>query len=296
MVNNFTSDLNFKKAHIIFGAAAAGSLKMTLKQMKKHKVEKVISFWDIFSVGPIACLHENEGQEARLHWMKHVMNDEYDDFPEYQQAFYRTIDQINSIPVNMPITIWVANNSHEQIGLRFVLYLLQNKTNEIKTINTTRIHAEHYNRPDIQYTILHTGALSPEQLRIIYEKSHPTFLSRNERKELEKEWLALAYTNKKLHLWKEEKIKSVEEDYYDQYMINMARKIQNERERDREPEHFTKSARLIGEVIGFLDQYIGDEFFECRLRKLIEKGVFEMAGSLKAMRFYSVRLSQKNIH
>ena len=46
-----------------------------------------------------------------------------------------------------------------------------------------------------------------------------------------------------------------------------------------------KSARLIGEVLGYLDQYVGDEFLENRLRKLIEKGVFEMEGSLKAMRF-----------
>lgn len=53
-----------------------------------------------------------------------------------------------------------------------------------------------------------------------------------------------------------------------------------------------KSARLIGEVIGHLDQYMGDAFFEYRLRKLIEKGVFEMEGNLKAMRYYSVRLKR----
>ena len=55
------------------------------------------------------------------------MNDENGDFRDYQQGFYNTVNQIHSIPEEVPITIWVADNSHEQIGLRYVLYLLRNK-------------------------------------------------------------------------------------------------------------------------------------------------------------------------
>jgi hypothetical protein len=281
---------NFQKVHILFGDSGAGSLRMALKKMKKSQFEKVISFWDIFSIGPIGRLHESDGQEARFQWMKQVMNDEGGDFQDYQQGFYNTINQINSIPEGVPITIWVADNSHEQTGLRYVLYLLRNKTNEIKVINTTKAHVEYFNRPDIQYTVLQTGEMSPEQLQIIYENSHPKSLSENERKELEEEWIALADTKETLRIWRNGKIRNVKENYYDQYMINMAKKLQIEREREQEPEPFMKSARLIGDVIGHLDQYMGDSFFEYRLRRLIEKGVFEMEGSLKAMRYYSVRL------
>ncbi len=53
-----------------------------------------------------------------------------------------------------------------------------------------------------------------------------------------------------------------------------------------------KSARLIGDVLGQLEQYVGDSFLEYRLKKLIEAGIFESVGSLEAMRFYSVRLKQ----
>lgn len=281
---------NFQKVHILFGDSGAGSLRMALKKMKKNQLEKVISFWDIFSIGPIKRLHEDDGKGARFQWMKNVMNDEDGDFQEYQQGFYNTINQINSIPENVPITIWVADNSHEQTGLCYVLCLLQNKTNEIQVINTTRAYAEHFNRPDIRYTVLKTGEASPEKLQVIYEKSHPRPLSEYERKGLAEDWMVLADTKETLRIWRNGKIKSVEEDYYDQYMINMAKKLQIERERAKEPEPFMKSARLIGEVIGHLDQYTGDTFFEYRLRKLIEKGVFKMEGNLKAMRFYSVRL------
>ncbi|MEK5392949.1 DUF1835 domain-containing protein [Margalitia sp. FSL K6-0131] len=43
--------------HIIFGASASGSLKFVLREMGLNK-EQVIAFWDIFSIGPIWKLHE----------------------------------------------------------------------------------------------------------------------------------------------------------------------------------------------------------------------------------------------
>lgn len=49
--------------------------------------------------------------------------------------------------------------------------------------------------------------------------------------------------------------------------------------------------RIIGEVYGRIEQYVGDDFLEYRLRKLIEKGAFEYEGSLEAMRSYSIKLT-----
>jgi hypothetical protein len=277
--------------HILFGDSPAGSLKYALKKMGLSKREKVISFWDMFSVGPVWRLHEKAGQEARFDFMQKVMTSEYDDFQDYQKKFYETINQINSIPEDVPITIWVAENSHEQTGLRYVLYILKNKINDIKVINSTKMVAEKYNRPDLKYIALKTGEIIPEKLGVIYKESKAlASLSQHERKALEEEWAGLADTDETLRIWRNEMVLDVEEDYYDQYIINMAKKLQIDRERVKEPEAFIKSARLIGEVIGHLDQYMGDTFFEYRLRKLIEKGVFEMEGNLKAMRYYSVRL------
>ncbi|KAB2336367.1 DUF1835 domain-containing protein [Cytobacillus depressus] len=279
--------------HILFGDYPAGSLRVALKELGKYKLEQIISFRDMFSIGPVRKLHEKSGQEARLKWTKIALNDENDDFPDFQQKFYKAINQIYSIPKDVPITLWVADNAHEQTGLRYVLHLLKNKTNDIKVVNTTKMYAEHCKRPNIEYTVLQSGELSPEKLQVIYEQSKLTStLSTLKRKQLEEEWLALAESQETLRIWSKGRIKSVKEDHYDQYMIKMAKKLQAEREHEHEPGDFMKSARLIGEVLGHLDQYVGDEFLEYRLRKLIEKGDFEMEGSLKAMRFYSVRLKR----
>ncbi|WP_188737858.1 DUF3658 domain-containing protein [Oceanobacillus neutriphilus] len=60
--------------------------------------------------------------------------------------------------------------------------------------------------------------------------------------------------------------------------------------REQDSTEFIPSARLIGEVIGYLGQYISDVYVEFRVRYLIENGIFEIKGVPKAMRFYSVKL------
>lgn len=59
---------------------------------------------------------------------------------------------------------------------------------------------------------------------------------------------------------------------------------------NKQNKDFIKSARIIGEVMGHLDQYIGDHFFEYRVRRLIVNGVFDLEGVPKAMRYYSIKI------
>lgn len=275
--------------HILFGDAPAGSLRVALKGLGRYKMEKVISFWDMFSIGPILQLHEEIGVEARLNWMKNVMNDENEDFHVFVRSFQESVDQIKSIPEDETITIWIADNSHEQTGLRYVVQLLKSRGNDIKVINTTKKHSELFNKEDIEYTVLHTGEIHPEKLQVIYEHSkNKAPLTKHEREDLENEWLSLSNNQETLRIWKNDRIQSVPEDFYDQFIIQRARYLH------RQPElnGFMKSARLIGDVLGHLEQHVGDSFLEYRLRMLIDAGKFESEGSLKAMRFYSVRLNQ----
>lgn len=271
--------------HIVFGPSEAGSLKMAFKKLKGHQEEKIVTFHDIFSFGPIKNLHTPIGQEERIQWLISKINNEFDN---YQQEWHEMIHAIHSISKEDSITIWIADNAHEQVGLRFALYLLQNKKNQIYVMNTTKTYEKYFYRPEMEYTVLRTGELSPEQLQIIYENERINSLTIEQRKVLENEWLALADYNENLRIWNNEKIESVREDFYDSYIIDMAKEIQLERASN----DFMKSARLIGAVIGYLEQYVGDSFFEYRLRKLIEEGIFEMEGELKAMRFYSIRLKE----
>ena len=41
---------DFQVIHILFGDSPAGSLRVALKDLGRYKMEKVISFWDMFSM------------------------------------------------------------------------------------------------------------------------------------------------------------------------------------------------------------------------------------------------------
>ena len=272
--------------HILFGPSPAGSLRAAFKENGIDKNEQIISFWDKFSIGPVWRLDEEAGKEERFDWMKNVINNEFGEFQEYKQSFQKTIDQILSIPEGLPITIWTADNAHEQIGLRFVVHLLKERNNDIILVNTTKAFGELFKKRNVQYTVMHSGEISPDKLQIIYDQGQGRVLTDHEKEDYENEWLSISDTRETLRIWRNGRTVSVPEDYFDPFIIQKAKKLH----REQKTKDFMKSARLIGEVLGHLDQYVGDEFLEYRLRKLIEKEVCDVEGSLIAMRYYSVKL------
>lgn len=276
--------------HILFGPSPAGGLKMALKDLGLDKKDRVISFWDMFSVGPIWKLHEMDGIQYRLGWMRRLIKDR--DILEFQLTNQQAIDQITAIPTGEQATIWIADNSHEQTGLCYTLFLLKEKDIEINIINTTKLHNELFKQKDITYDIIQTGEVPPEKLQIIYQQSiHQPPLTQHEREDFEREWLSLSASQETLRIWRNSQIHSVPENYYDEFMIKRSKKLHGK----TKTIEWMKAARLIGDVLGHLDQYVGDSFLEYRLKKLIEENVFEWAGSLEAMRDYSVRLKTKTV-
>ncbi|MGD6796286.1 DUF1835 domain-containing protein [Metabacillus indicus] len=274
--------------HIVFGASVSGSLKFVLKEMGIEKEDKVISFREMFSIGPVWKLHETNRLQARFEWMKRCVSEEYDEWLDYKQGVEKAFNQIEATPKGTHITIWTSNNSHEQTGLRFIVYLLKSYSMDISLINTTDEYEEILEVKKGKYTPLHTGEIPPEKLQVIYEQGHGKFITDHDREGLEKEWLALADGRETLRIWQNGRIQSVSEDYFDAFIINRAKKLQSKSQTN----DFMKSARLIGEVLGHLNQYVGDSFLEYRLKKLIEAGIFEAKGCLLAMRFYDVRLKR----
>ncbi|TYS89845.1 DUF1835 domain-containing protein [Rossellomorea aquimaris] len=265
------TEKTYEAVHILFGDSASGSLKMTLKERDVGDA-KVLAFSDVFSIGPIWKLHEERGIHHRYEWLENHILFEGDELAECHEMFNETISEIEAIPDHIPITIWVGGNAHEQTALRYVLYLLKGKQNVLYIMNTTHSHT------------LHTGELSPEKMGMMYEHvSAP--LNKEQRIAYEEEWQELSATQEVLRIWENGEIKRVREDYFDEYIIHTAEKLHKELENHG----FMKSARLIGEVLGHVEQYIDDGYFEYRVRYLIMNGVFEIKGVPKAMRFYSVK-------
>lgn len=149
----------FHTTHIVFGDSPSGSLKIALKELGLNQQEKIIAFSDLFSIGSIWNLLDAQGVAKRYEWRTHINIDDEVLF-NYEDNFKRTILNIEQIPSHHPIIIWAGENAHEQTGLRFVLYLLKEKTNDIFIMNINEAYKTHFDRTEIDFTQLHMGELS----------------------------------------------------------------------------------------------------------------------------------------
>lgn len=248
----------------------------------------IIAVYDNFAVGPLRKLHDENGRITRFEWLKTNLQGFKDEFDEIAEGVQRALMQINSIPNEVPIHIWVSENAHEQTGLLFALYLLRGNMNNITIINTAKLYGELFKSKSKKYIPSFSGEIIPEEFKEIYKYGQVKcgFLTEVERHQFENLWNSLSENGGTLRLWENGEIKSVSEDYYDEFITEMAKKVMGKRKK----KVFVPALRIIGEVYGRIEQYVGDDFLEYRLRKLIEKGVFEYEGSLEAMRSYSVKL------
>ncbi|HDR6313125.1 TPA: DUF1835 domain-containing protein [Bacillus cereus] len=282
-----TSNTSYKRnvkecshVHIAFDDSTAGCLKYMLGQEERLE-EMVVAFSEFFSIGPINKLHMNKGQLARQKWLVNNLT-AYDNYfgEEYLPRFLETMEELHTIPIETPITIWKANNAHEHVGLCFVMAQLKDKKN-IRVINTSEASKEILKQ---EYDIRGTGELSPDSLALV-QKSFAEFpyVTEEKRMYLVYEWDRVSKSTEFLRVWKENEVRSVQEDYFDQFIIECAKSLGADQE-------FLKAPRVIGEALGLVEQLVGDTFLEYRLKQLIKQEVFELEGSLDEMRFYSVKL------
>ena len=89
-----------------------------------------------------------------------------------------------------------------------------------------------------------------------------------------------------LRIWQNREITFVNVNHFDSLIITTTQKLHVEQAQ----KSFLLSARIIGEVLGQIEQSIFDAFLEYRIRELVYNGVFEIKGIPKDMRSYSVRL------
>jgi len=266
--------------HIVTSESAAGSLRVGLERPKT-----VIGFPDSFSIGPLGKLEEKIGQSSRNEWLFENINLEQDDY-EYEIKFSNTLREMEDIANNVPIYIWYGDNPDEQTGLRFFLYLLREKTNEVFLMNTTVVN-ERYRYPEKEQPIFHTGQLHSKNIRLIFENNKGNKpLSDNERIEFQREWEKLSKTQEVLRLWIDGEIKGAPENHYDSYIIEMIEKLHNK----QASKDFINTGSMIGEILTQIDSYINLYFLEYRIRHLVYNSVLELKGIPKSIRHYSIKL------
>lgn len=268
--------------HIISGESPAGSLRVGLS----HE-NQVIGFPDFFAEGPVWKIHTKEGRTIRYEWLRDHINYEMDYIEEeYKSRFSKTLATIEKMPLNIPIILWTANNADERTALRYFLYLLREKKNDVYIINTTDAFEALYEKGNAQFRVRHSGEAASDQFKEIYQTKLGNPLTNEEKETLRNEWLLLSEKEDVLRIWKDDSFQVIEEDHFDSMITDTVRRVQGE----HEAADFVLAARVIGEILFQSEQFVSHSYLEYRIRCLVYNGTFEIKGIPKSMRHYRVQL------
>ncbi|MFM9279909.1 DUF1835 domain-containing protein [Paenibacillus jiagnxiensis] len=276
--------------HIVCGDSFAGSMKMALKGLGWSETHKLIILCENYVIGPLHSLDTSEGRKARSDWFRDNITNAFEEYTEFEEEYDELIHQIDQIPEQAKIVIWTSSNAYEQAGMRHALYLLRGKRNTVAVYDACAICEKMYNRPDAYIIYRYSGEITSDKLQeALMRIDEDNKLGDDEIIRLVQEWQAICEQTGVLRIWRDDAVAEVPADYYDPYLLEKLDKLKPPAGNNG----FMKSARVIGEALGYCDQYIGDSYFEYRLRELIYAGVLEIKGVPAGMRYYSVRRKRK---
>lgn len=270
--------------HIVHSDSFAGSMKQILRGIDPTQDHKLIILRENYAIGPLGDLDTPEGREARSIWFCDHITDGYEADAEFDEEFKALQDRLEQIPDQAQVIIWTIGNVCEQAGLRHAIYLLRNKPNSIVVCDAGATAEKMFNRPDASYR--HSGEIPPDKLREVFHcPDSCVALSTADIEQLQQEWKIITEQTGTLRIWQDNTVLEAPADYYDQYLLDTLDKLRPAASNN----DFLKSARLIGEALGYCEQCIGDSYFEYRLREMIYSGILEIQGVPAGMRFYSIR-------
>ncbi|OAB41631.1 DUF1835 domain-containing protein [Paenibacillus glacialis] len=274
--------------HLVFGLSDAGSLKVTLSELGRREENKVLAFNDLFSIGPIMHLDKAEGQQRRMHWlMERFTVYKFDRFINQEQQIGSMIETIASIPEHKSVTIWCGDNSHDQTGLRFALYLLKERKQPVSVVNVSEVSMEIPTYTKEELTPYAQGLIEQDIYKEIVKRCNGVMpLDADRRRCYESEWLEISSQGHMLRLWQDGEIKGREEDELDNIILSAITKLKEEENSDG----FVKAGSVVAKVFENLQQLVGDQFIEYRMWTLISDGILTFKGLPGAMHQYSVRI------
>ena len=266
--------------HLVFGESATGSLKYAFRKQN----HKIIGFPMDFSIGTITNIHENRGIKSYFTWLEYSFHTVWGNFENNQTEYQQSLQKLLDIKDDDQVTIWTCENATEQIGLRIICNLLEEKQVELSIVNTYKAMLEYTKHKKTRFEIRFTGECNAEQLAHFYE--FYTFSISNELKRtLGQDGEELLQSTSNVRSWKQGKIINESETRDDSFIMECVRRLHSESKNIE----FINATRVIGEVIGLSEQVVSDAWIEYRVRSLIYAGQLAYEGSLYSMRMYKVK-------
>ncbi|MBW9173465.1 DUF1835 domain-containing protein [Clostridium estertheticum] len=263
--------------NICFSEGGGGNFGVAIRMNELDSQQKVIVLSDDLSHGPI------KGEvniEERINWGSIVDEEEYfenygaDDLKENYNTFYNEISKINDKDT---LYLWYGS-SQEFCGMLYVLELLKDRNLNIYLINATDTIVKD---KDNVYLSRAVGDIIPQY--IDKYTSSKQKLNSNKYKQLLATWESLKKDNSILRVFKNEQIKSVEENYFDIDVLKYT------------PKEFRRSARIVGPMIGNSEVIIPDDYVFWRVKELVKCGKIDYSGKFGIMREMEIKITKEGL-
>jgi CII-binding regulator of phage lambda lysogenization HflD len=279
-----------RNVHIVFGMSDAGTIKVHLSNQNMGRDNKVLAFDDWFSIGPLAQLDRSEGLLARMQWKYDKL---VDHLAMQSSNHANQIEQMSETIVRLPesqkIYIWCADNAHDQLGLRFVLYMLGESKHAVTILNITQMAQSlpgYEEGISLPYAI---GQLEQAQkagmIRLFEQQTAITGL---ERKRYADEWREWSEQPSVLRIWENGTVKHLAVDALDDQLLAALRR---QTELGKADEHgFVQAGLVIGDFLRRYSQFVCYSYLEYRIWSMISDGVLAFRGLPGAIHKYSIRV------
>lgn len=269
-----------KIVHIVYSQSAEGSFKQAIKK-KIIVADKLIALYDNLSNGVIDDLKNLKNRKIwwdELNGEENYIYYEIDDFIENYDKFYNDISEINN---GDNVYLWYGHCDREICSMMYTLYLLKDKEINIYTVNVSDKIIENNDGRIFTYIASSASEIIPEKLGEYLKLAQKIRV--DEYKKLLNQWDELTKENSLLRSYKNGKMVSVSEDYFDKEILKFT---------DKE---YKKSARILGDVLGNTEPRITDDYIFWRIKELVKLGKINFKGDFGVMRKMEICITDEGL-
>lgn len=265
--------------HICFSDSAGGCLKYAISAKKLLVGNKVMTFWDDISNGYIG---NGVNVQERIKWLNEIFrgDDTYsfedEELQQYYASFKKHISEINDIDT---VYLWYGNSGNELCAMLYTLELLKVKNPSIYLINVSDVIYETPIGEIMSYRAV--GEVDTEKLQSFINLKRK--VKPKEYEDLTKQWELLKRDNSLLRIFKNDKVESVNEDYFDIDILKYTEK------------KFKRAARTVGMVLGLSETPISDSYIFWRIKELVKAGMMEFRGKFGVMREMEIKITEHGL-
>jgi len=225
--------------------------------------KNVICFTDDLAYGSIADI---SGIDQRINWFKKLPFEDEEFFGDLSNNdFHQSICNLSG----EEIYLWYGENATEMCNSMYILSMLESKIKNICTIDVSNMdEISNKQKFSVKYIV-------PEQLNafIPLKKS----LTKEVYSSYMKMWLKLKRENSDLRVMRNRTVISVQEDFYDEMILNYTSK------------DFDHCARIVCEVVGNTRGDILFDFIFWRILELIKNNKIAYGGNLDNIREMKIK-------